>query len=492
MRPDDDQRGGDRLARRAGRRDLRTRARRSTAAVDRLFSENQVDATYADDVEPWLGDEAAVFVRSFESRRRAQSVTPDFAAMVEVDDADAARDSSQRVVDEDPAPEEQRSYEGTDYYASRAGTSPPGSSTTTRSCSAPRWRSRSPSTPRRRVAGRERGVHATASRRSPDDALGSAFFEPAGLIARPRRPATVDPGRRKALEPLLGGALSQPIAATLSATADSRQRRRRRGRPSRQTDMSTESVLLDGLPAGAWFAAAVPDLGPTLKRTLDQLSNSGLPGAGELERQVRERHRARSAATTSSAGSATRRSSSRARAPPAFTAGLIAQTSDPQAPRSLLERGSELAERDSGLRSSGPAGGRRLRVLDRRSRGSAAAPRPGWSATSSSRCSAARSPRSLDPGETLGDDERFQAAVDALGDDLAPVLYLDLPSFFEVAAEGDPTAAPTTRRSPRTSTPSARWSPAAGSRTASRSAGSRSRWRPSRRAPRPTRARAGQ
>ncbi len=48
----------------------------------------------------------------------------------------------------------------------------------------------------------------------------------------------------------------------------------------------------------------------------------------------------------------------------------------------------------------------------------------------------------LDPDETLADDERFEAAVDALGDDLAPVLYLHLPSLLEVAAAGDSDGSP--------------------------------------------------
>ena len=42
---------------------------------------------------------AAVFVRSFESDG-GSSLTPDFAAMVDVDDADAARDFLERMVDQ--------------------------------------------------------------------------------------------------------------------------------------------------------------------------------------------------------------------------------------------------------------------------------------------------------------------------------------------------------------------------------------------------------
>ena len=74
---------------------------------------------------------------------------------------------------------------------------------------------------------------------------------------------------------------------TLSATDDSASIDLAASSESAE-DVGTGSVLLDGLPADSWFAAAIPDLGPTLQRTVDQLSKGGLPGAGMLERQIRE------------------------------------------------------------------------------------------------------------------------------------------------------------------------------------------------------------
>ena len=60
-------------------------------ALDRSFADAGLDLNYADDVEPWFGDRAAAFVRSFESTPVAGGM-PDFAALFAVDDADAARD----------------------------------------------------------------------------------------------------------------------------------------------------------------------------------------------------------------------------------------------------------------------------------------------------------------------------------------------------------------------------------------------------------------
>jgi Protein of unknown function (DUF3352) len=70
--------------------------------------------TFTEDIEPWVGDEAAVFVRSFESSR-ALGGTPDVAAVVEVDDADAAMGFIEAGAEEGLFVGESRSYEGHSY-----------------------------------------------------------------------------------------------------------------------------------------------------------------------------------------------------------------------------------------------------------------------------------------------------------------------------------------------------------------------------------------
>ena len=50
--------------------------------------------------------------------------------------------------------------------------------------------------------------------------------------------------------------------------------------------------------------------------------------------------------------------------------------------------------------------------------------------------------QALKPSRTLATDEGFQKAIGELGDDLAPVLYVDLPSFFRVARMGDVDGSP--------------------------------------------------
>lgn len=81
------------------------------AGLDAVFADNDLDYTYANDVEPWLGERAAVFVRSFEPSSVGGGV-PDFALIVETSDPDAARGFVDRLVETDPAPQQARSYGG--------------------------------------------------------------------------------------------------------------------------------------------------------------------------------------------------------------------------------------------------------------------------------------------------------------------------------------------------------------------------------------------
>ena len=83
-------------------------------ALDRSFADAGLDLSYADDVEPWLGDRAAAFVSSFESSRVADGI-PDFAALLAVDDADAAREFAHRAGESAPGTRPAAQYAAFEY-----------------------------------------------------------------------------------------------------------------------------------------------------------------------------------------------------------------------------------------------------------------------------------------------------------------------------------------------------------------------------------------
>ncbi|MDX6581314.1 MAG: hypothetical protein QOI10_498 [Solirubrobacterales bacterium] len=402
-----------------------------TAQLDAFFADHHLQATYADDVEPWLGDRAAFFVSSFENTGGA-GASPEMAAMVEVDDSDAAREFVQEINDQGPGSAEQRSYEGADYYLAADGTAVGviddhalvvGTETAFMvAVDASRGESLAESA--------EFGERADAL---PADPLASVFLEPAAAIEAALASEGVDPAQARMLSPVLEGLLSKPIAATFTASPGAASLDLAAMLDTNAL-LGADPALLADLPAGSWFAVAVPELGNALAHALDQLSGSGLPGAGMIERRVR-------AATGLDLGddvlgwigdarafvSGTTRSQ--------FSAGLIAEADGPQAPRPLLEALQGLVERASGLRSSGaPAGADHGFSIDR--------PGPGGEleagvfgdtvvAVEGTTAAAA-----LEPSQKLGDDAGFQAATAALGSDFPPGLYLELPAFFRVAELG--------------------------------------------------------
>ncbi|MFI5122947.1 MAG: DUF3352 domain-containing protein [Vicinamibacteria bacterium] len=400
------------------------------AAFDDSIGQDTPGVTYAEDIEPWLGDHAAFFVSSFEMG--ADGGSTDAAGIVEVDDAAAAREFIPQGFGEDAEPE-QRSYAGADYYFDPEGERAVGviddevlvvGTETAFKVAVDASQGES-------LAESEEYTDRVDA--LPDDPLGSIFFEPAAAVQAAIASEGLDPDQARLIKPLLGGPLSQPVAVTLTADSDSAAIDIATTIDGGD-DLSSESSLLTDLPAGSWFAAAVPNLGPTLERTLDQLSSSGRPGAGMLERQVREAVGIDlSDDVFSWLGDAA--VFVEGTAAPAFSAGLIAQTSDPEAPRALVDALQALAEQQSGLPSSGPPEGADYGF-------SIGLPGVGGGAEAGVIGGelvvvlGATAAQALDPSETLGDDEAFQAAVSSLGDDLAPVLYVDLPLFFQVAEQG--------------------------------------------------------
>jgi hypothetical protein len=243
----------------------------------------------------------------------------------------------------------------------------------------------------------------------------------------------VDPQAVRLAKPLLGGLLDEPVGAALTVEPDAASIDVASTVDSDAAD-STESALLENLPGDSWLAAALPNLGPTLGRTFDQITNSGLPGGHQLESEVRHTTGldlnpdvfswlGDAAGFVSGTGS------------PGIKFGVIAETTDPDGPRKLLAVAQRLIERTSPPPSTGPpegadygfsyglpslGGGAEAGVIDGMLVGV-------FGATVG---------QVLDPPTTLGDDSGYSDAVSVLGDDMAPALFVDLPEAIKVAEIG--------------------------------------------------------
>lgn len=88
-------------------------------AIDESFADEDIDASYAEDIEPWLGERGAIAFFSFEGFESSEGSTinvantvgsdtgsgsepTDFVAIVETSDDDTARDSIERLVSLEP------------------------------------------------------------------------------------------------------------------------------------------------------------------------------------------------------------------------------------------------------------------------------------------------------------------------------------------------------------------------------------------------------
>ena len=234
----------------------------SVAELDERVADAGLELTYADDIEPWLGSRAAIFVSSFERgdtagdpghrdrgrgrrrrlrtvrRRRDRPGEPAGAdlrghrllrgqgglAVGVVDDALVFGTETAFKVAIDASHGE--SLADSDEYTERLDRSP-----------TIRWPRSSP------TRGGDRGDRSR----------------------RPLRPRTCTCSSRCS-----PGRSQQPIAATLTVTADSASFDF--AAMFDGTDgITEESPTLADLPADAWFAAALPGLGPVLSRTFDGL-----------------------------------------------------------------------------------------------------------------------------------------------------------------------------------------------------------------------------
>jgi hypothetical protein len=400
-------------------------------AIDSEFAGEDEDLTFADDVEPWLGDHAAAFVLSFEAS--TSNDVGDFAALIEVTDVDAANDFMAKAAEASGHETEERSYDGTDYLFDTTDSAALGIVDG-----------------RALVAGSEQAFKVAVDAASgeslagsedytshleplPDDAIATAYFDPGTLASAAIASGDVDPAEAQMVKPLLSGLLSEPVGAALTVEADSASIDVASTIDSDAPE-STQSSLLEDLPGDAWLAAGMPDLGPTLQRNLDRIINSGLPGASRLEAGIeRTTGLDLNADVFSWLGDAAGFVSGTGA--PGIKFGVVAETSDPNGPRKLLAAVQRLIEKTDPPPSTGPPEGADYGF-------SFGLPGVGGGAEAGVigdmlvGVFGASVDQVLHPETTLGDDAGYSAAVSALGDDMAPALFLDLPEAIAVAQIG--------------------------------------------------------
>jgi hypothetical protein len=413
---------------------------RIISLIDAGFEEGDTGLTYAEDVEPWLGDEAALFVRSFQQADLAAGMA-DAAYLTTVSDVDAAEGFVDELAAADSRDEvEEREYEGVSYMADPSSDTSVGIVDEVMVVGTePAFKSAVDASGGNSLADSDDFAELVGP--LDDDALAEAWidvdtaFDAAAATATEAEAAEID-AARTVFEPLL----SEPIAARLEATEENVALE---VSSAGTGGMTGSSELLGALPAGAWFAVATEDYGAAVGEQLETLGSIGaelgdpsvnpeaIISAVEQQTGLDLEEDVLSwigdvSAFVGGTGAAD------------FQAGVLVGTSDAEATRKVLDTAEELFEAQTGLRpdesgvegaedgfaATGPGGA----TVDVALAGDELVGALGEEGLAQ---------ELLDPVDPLSDDPLYTAALEALGNDVEATLFVGLQDFLVVAEQGD-------------------------------------------------------
>ena len=247
-------------------------------SFNQSLQEDGDDASYEDDIEPWLGERAAFFATSFETGKVTaddDSATDlsDGALVAETTDEDTANDKIRELAEQD-GPVEDKEYKGVTYLSG------PNEDDPTELSAGAVFDGVA-------VLGSEQGVKDAIDASQGDnlssqtqyaefrdgygsDLFASVYVDAKGLLdAIPPSP-DFGPQERAAVEKLYGAYLEQPIFAALETTEDQATF----DFSVAASDMvnTDPSPLIDAGFEDSWAALAVSDIGEAFGSSFDQFS----------------------------------------------------------------------------------------------------------------------------------------------------------------------------------------------------------------------------
>ena len=224
--------------------------------------------TYEADIEPWLGDRVGAFFTSFEGEGKG-------ALVIETTDPQTALDVARRSEGVSGTTGETE-YNGATYQPTGEGDDAVGIVGDFL------------------VFGDEVGVKAAIDANTgnslgdsgeftdaladlPDDRLGTFYTVPRNLLAA-IPPDEFDVGARATFENVVGENLDAPVSGALTATPESFDL----DFIAEGEDLETpESALIGEVPADAWLAFGIGDLGGSIRQILDRLRSADIPGLNQ-------------------------------------------------------------------------------------------------------------------------------------------------------------------------------------------------------------------
>jgi hypothetical protein len=388
--------------------------------LDEYLSREDAGITYQEDIEPWLGEQAGIFFQTL-------GEDSDGAVVIAATDPQAANEAITKAAEADEAPQRRRSYEGVDYLREGgAATGVVGDFVVSGTESA--FRDAVDASRGKSLA--EAGEFRAQLDRAPDDRVGFVYADAGAIVDALEKSGQVTAAQVSSAGPQLEALLDEPVVAWLSATSD--ELALQASAAAGAAPPSLESPLLRDFPEGSWFAFAVADYGRAYRDLLDQIqdgpgfTNPSLPDGPSLDlaREITDWVGDFGAFVggTSLFG---------------LSGALVLETSDQQASARTLDRLQRLlateprlsveplSEGDAQGFSISPAGVPvEFQVVQRDDKVVAGLP------DSVSQV--------FSPTSTLGDSDAFGSATDALGEDFAPVAFLDFVPLLQLAESFSP------------------------------------------------------
>ncbi len=386
--------------------------------LDRALSEEAKGFTYEADVAPWLGPRAGIFFETFTNDAQG-------AAVLSVTDPEAAQAAIEKASSASRESERQASYEGVDYTRSGDGTATGlvGDLLVT-----------GPESGFKDAVDASKGSSLADSKdfqaqleSGPDDQLAFAYADPRAVVDALEHAGELTEGQLDSAGSQIQTLLSQPVAMSMSATADQLALE-----ASAATDGSApapeESSLLRDFPADSWLAFAASDAGRTYGDALAQ------GGSAAIEQALGFDLGTQLAGWAGDIGGFVRGTS-------LFGLGgaLVVNTSDEQASAKTLDDLQRALSSSRSVRISPLSGDEG----DGFTLSPAGAPVQVQFVQRDGKVVVGLGSDSVDqvfsPSSTLDDSDAFNAATGALGDEFPPVTFIDFVPLFQLV-EGFPQA----------------------------------------------------
>ena len=390
--------------------------------LDAALEADGAPINYTDDIEPLLGDRAGLFVESFEAEGSG-------ALIIETTDEDGARERVDELIAESDDPAEDATHGGVDYKLNPTD----GNAVAVFDGFV--------------VGGTEASVQAAIDSSNGDsladseeyqseleggvdDPVFTAYANVASILDGLVESGQLGGAERGVVEQSLGGVADVPALLSVGADSDDVTVEASFGIADPEARVAAEeSELLRALPGDAWGAAAVPELGAAVERTIEQLEST----AGALAPDIAQEFRRETGLDLARLAAAIGDVAVFVRGTNVLDVGggAVIEDLDPSITADALETLRRLAEREGeevgpldvegeGFAIQPPGAPQRVNFVQRNDRLVVAY---GDEATE----------RAFEPSEALGEADAFGAAAAALGEGYSVAFFLDAGPALELA-----------------------------------------------------------